>query len=263
MELIDLSNAEDVRARRPIIIAHRGGVVDVGSPEGSLKAIRLAAEWGYDMVELDAQETADGHPVSYHDPDLYRSVGLAKKVRDLTLAEAVATHYLASEERIASLDEALGLCRSLNLGVMIELKDYDGTASADFYRRIGELIVTHGLQRATMVFPPREPALEHLPPEVWLKLVGEECRLAMAGEGPQLERKFWFATAQQLPTEAVAPLQERGALVIPAINNFRYPPHADHELARQDVARLTAAGVDGFQSDSMYGKLYSPKITGD
>ncbi len=96
MELIDLSNAEDVRARQPIMIAHRGGVVDVGSPEGSLRAIRLAAERGYDMVELDAQETADGQPVVYHDPDLLRSCGLAKKVRDLTLAEAVATPYRAS-----------------------------------------------------------------------------------------------------------------------------------------------------------------------
>ena len=242
------------------MIAHRGGVVDVGSPEGSLAAIRLAAERGYDMVELDAQETADGHPVVYHDPDLLRSCSLAKTVRELTLAEAAATPYRASEEHIASLDEAMGLCRSLNLGVMVELKDYDGSASAGFYQRIGELIVAHGLQRATMVFPPREPALEHLPPEVWLKLVGEESRLAMAGEGPQLERRFWFATAQQLPSEAVAPLQSRGALVIPAINNFRYPPHADRQLARQDVERLTAAGVDGFQIDSMYGEFFRPKI---
>lgn len=48
-------------------------------------------------------------------------------------------------------------------------------------------------------------------------------------------------------------LHARGALIIPAINTFRYPAHAYQELARADINRLLASGVDGFQIDSAYG----------
>jgi glycerophosphoryl diester phosphodiesterase len=66
-ELINVGDAADVASRRPLVIAHRGGVVGPGTPECSLAAIRLAAEQGYDMVEFDVQETADGVPVVFHD----------------------------------------------------------------------------------------------------------------------------------------------------------------------------------------------------
>lgn len=58
-ELIDLTDRESLRVRKPILIAHRGGVITDMSPECSLASIRFAAQYGYDMVELDVQETAD------------------------------------------------------------------------------------------------------------------------------------------------------------------------------------------------------------
>ena len=59
-ELIDVNDSVDVESRRPLVIAHRGGVVGPGVPECLLAAIRLAAGQRYDMVELGAQQTADG-----------------------------------------------------------------------------------------------------------------------------------------------------------------------------------------------------------
>ena len=50
-QLINFSDREDLIARRPIIIAHRGGVVSPRAAECSVSAIRLAADAGYDMVE--------------------------------------------------------------------------------------------------------------------------------------------------------------------------------------------------------------------
>jgi hypothetical protein len=43
--------------------------------------------------------------------------------------------------------------------------------------------------------------------------------------------------------------------VIVSINTFHYPAHAQQSLARQDVRRLLAAGVEGFQIDSVYGAV--------
>ena len=72
------------------------------------------------------------------------------------------------------------------------------------------------------------------------------------GASIPLQGQFWFGVPEELPSEAVEPLQRNGALVIPAINIFRYPSHAHRELAHQDVKRLLEAGVDGLQIDSVY-----------
>jgi len=65
--LIDLNDTDQVRERRPLLIAHRGGVITERSPECSLAAIELAAESGYSMVELDVQSSLDGVPIVFHD----------------------------------------------------------------------------------------------------------------------------------------------------------------------------------------------------
>ena len=107
--MIDLSDADAVRAHRPFLIAHRGGVIAPNAPECSLAAIRLAAEHGYHMVELDAQEAKDGEPVVFHDWTLTRSCGVGKKIRELTSGEARAIVYRGSDQHIATLSEALAL----------------------------------------------------------------------------------------------------------------------------------------------------------
>ena len=52
-ELIDVWDAAKVRARRPLLIAHR-----------------------YDMVELDVMASLDHHPVVFHDKNMMRACGM-------------------------------------------------------------------------------------------------------------------------------------------------------------------------------------------
>ena len=73
--LIDLNDTAQVRERRPLLIAHRGGVITERSPECSLAAIELAAESGYSMVELDVQSSLDGVPIVFHDRSLLTACG--------------------------------------------------------------------------------------------------------------------------------------------------------------------------------------------
>ena len=119
-ELIDVWNAAEVRTRSPLLIAHRGGVVDSATPECSRMAVKLAAAHRYDMVELDIRESRDHHPVVFHDQNMTDACGIDGNVSDYTLEAVTQIHFLNSTETVTSLDSMLGLCRSLNLGVMFD-----------------------------------------------------------------------------------------------------------------------------------------------
>ena len=255
--MIDLSDIDGVRTHRPFLCAHRGGVISSDSPECSLAAIRLAAENGYRMVEIDAQETMDGEPVAFHDRSLTRSCGIDKKIRALTSSETSAILYRLSDQKIATLDEALALARSLNLWVMLDIKTTREPPNTEgFFIRIGELLEKHGLTRSTVTLQGSPKVREHLGDKVVLRVSREEFGKIQDGESVSLKGKYWFSLPEHLPSEMVAKLQQSGALVIPAINTFRYPTHAHRELAHQDIVRLIEAGADGFQIDSVYEDLF-------
>jgi glycerophosphoryl diester phosphodiesterase len=81
-DVINFGDDGDITGRRPILIAHRGGVVSPRSPECSLTAMRLAAETGYDMVELDVQKSSDGVPIVLHDRTLAKACGKNGQSKD-------------------------------------------------------------------------------------------------------------------------------------------------------------------------------------
>ncbi len=124
-ELIDLWDAEKVSARKPLLIAHRGGVVLPGAPECSRMAVKMAAVHQYDMVELDVMESQDHHPVVFHDRNMMRVCGIDGEISDFTMKSLSTIRFLNSDEAITSLDSMLGLCRSLNLGIMFDMKSGD------------------------------------------------------------------------------------------------------------------------------------------
>jgi hypothetical protein len=255
--MIDFTDTHAVRQLRPFLAAHRGGVIKGDAPECSLPAIRLAAEQGYRMVELDAQESKDGEPVMFHDRTLTRMCGVNEEIRELTSDEIRKIPYRASEQLIATLDEGLALCRSLNLWVMLDIKVSETTPSTEvFFDRISILLKQHALTRSTVTISMHPLAEKHLAGQLQFTVTGDEVRQVQEGTSVSLKQKFWFGLPEDLPSSLVPRLQQCGALVIPAINTFRYPLHAERELARKDVERLLEADVDGFQIDSVYRDLF-------
>lgn len=103
-----------------LAIAHRGA--SAHAPENTPLAIRLAANMGADMVELDVRLSADGVPVIIHDQDLRRLSGQGIDVHKLTLEE-IQNVKLAEQQHIPTLHEALSLCRNLGIGAYLELKE--------------------------------------------------------------------------------------------------------------------------------------------
>jgi glycerophosphoryl diester phosphodiesterase len=257
-ELIDVWDAAKVRARGPILIAHRGGVVGPAIPECSRLAVKMAATYQYDMVELDVQESQDHHPIVFHDRNMMRACGIDKEIADFTMEAVTQIQFLNSDETISSLDSMLDLCRSLHLGVMFDMKQ--GERSDLYFKRILSLIDKYDLGRACMTLGDTQ-VREHLKGKVLLTIPDEILDQMKQGESVDLHGYYWFGVPETWPLELVKPVQENGALVIPALNTFRYSEDQHRSEAREDAERLLKAGVDGFQIDCIYQDYFGkPKV---
>ena len=250
--LIDLNDTAQVRERRPLLIAHRGGVITERSPECSLAAIELAAESCYSMVELDVQSSLDGVPIVFHDRSLLTACDRPGRTSDYSASELLTVVYTGTSQKIISLEIAFRKCRALGLGVMLDLKH--GQEDAPFLDRVDQLITRCQLTTAAVSISGSVEARERLK-HVMFRPTKEQLSRFNRGENVDLKGTFWFGLPRDLSSADVARLKACGAYVFPAINIFRYPEEGDRELARKDIERLVSAGVDGFQIDSIYSDL--------
>lgn len=256
--LIDVWDAEKVRARGPILIAHRGGVIGPAIPECSGMAVKMAANYRYDMVELDVRESKDHHPFVFHDGNMMHACGIDKKISDFTLEALTGIRFLESDETITSLDSMLHLCRSLDLGVMFDIKQ--GERSDLFFKRILDLIDKYDLERACMTLGDSQ-VRDHLQGKVLLTIPDEMLDEVKQGKAVDLYGYYWFGVPEKWPLELVKAVQGNGGLVIPALNIFRYSKEQHRSEARMDAERLLKAGVDGFQIDGVYQDYFGrPKV---
>lgn len=253
--LIDLSSATDIANRRPILIAHRGGVITPSSSECSLTAIQIAGKTGYDMVELDVRMSKDGIPIVFHDRTLEKACGRSESISDLTADELLTIRYLKGEDHIVTFETALQECRSQNLGIMLDLKA--GRDDAQFLATLDQLIVKTGYENASITFSDTESTRRHLK-HVRFTPTKAEIQQLREKQDLKLQERFWFGLPNQLPNSDIQLLKKSGALIFPAINTFRYPKSNHIELAKKDIRRLLDKGVDGFQLDSVYHDLIKP-----
>ena len=121
---INLSDAQNISGHRPfmIIIVQRGSLISQQSHECSSTAIRLAAELGYVMVELNIQRSRDGVPEVFHDRRLTKSSSKNERGADDKAIELKSMAYLPGDDRIRRLESARKACPCLGLGVMLDLK---------------------------------------------------------------------------------------------------------------------------------------------
>jgi len=109
------------------IIAHRGS--SAAAPENTLAAVIQAINDQADWVEIDVQETADGHVVVIHDSDLKKAGGIDIKIWKATLDQLQVIDigsWFSPEfknERIPTLKKVLETCKD-KINVNIELKHY-------------------------------------------------------------------------------------------------------------------------------------------
>jgi len=259
--VLNLNDRRDIEERRPLLIAHRGGVVELDAPENSLAAIRLASQRGYDMVELDVAEAKDHVPVLFHglggSGHLYIDCGIDRRLGELTSDELSRITYRLSAEPIARLSDALALCADLHLGVMLDIKT--PTPSDEFLDHIARSLISNGLASSAVTLSVHPRAEEHLEGLVLFPMREEDYGRVLDGEPVDLHGRYYFAWGSIIKEEAVLLVQERGVLVIASINLFHYPRHAMKALAGQDVQRMLKAGVDGLQIDDEFREFVPDK----
>ncbi|MBE6885010.1 MAG: glycerophosphodiester phosphodiesterase [Ruminococcaceae bacterium] len=109
---------------------HRGWCAKY--PENTLVSFKAAIEYGVDVFEFDVHLTKDKVPVIMHDANAYRTCGVDRLLKDMTLEEVKqldAGKKFSPEfegERVPTLKETLELVKSLSDTVRlgVEIKDY-------------------------------------------------------------------------------------------------------------------------------------------
>ncbi len=110
-----------------VIVAHRGAAGK--APENTMASVKLAIEDKTDWVEIDVQETVDGHVVVIHDSDFMKLAKVDLKVWDGTLAQIqgidIGSWFGAefAKERVPTLADVLREAKG-KAKVVIELKYY-------------------------------------------------------------------------------------------------------------------------------------------
>lgn len=107
------------------VTAHRAG--SKNAPENSLTALQASIAAGADYVEIDVQQTVDGHVVLLHDRDLRRVTADPRDLHTVTLAELAPLRLRdargPSDEHIPTLAEFIAACGD-SMRINIELKDF-------------------------------------------------------------------------------------------------------------------------------------------
>ena len=242
--------------RTPMLIAHRGGVVTESSPECSLAALRLAHEQGYHAVELDVRASSDLEPVWFHDAELNRMTDLRGPVNSYRADVLTRTQITGSDQYIVSLKEVLDICTELGLGVMLDIKQTGSDPHPQRYlEQIADLLRQYEGPPVWLITT--DPDIcNHFKGLTMPMVNSDQLTMLQSNQTVDLRGHFWFGLPRDLPPDLIERLQDAGAMIIPAINTFRYPADSHVDAARMDVRRLFEAGIDTFQIDSVYKSLF-------
>ena len=120
--------------RRVLRIAHRGA--SAYAQENSVEALRVAADLGADMVEIDIRVTADDVPVVTHDSSLKRLYGVGGNVSDFRWDEL--GRLSAGQQNIIGFEDAVDLCRELGMGLYLDIKALTFQAIAAIFKTLDE-----------------------------------------------------------------------------------------------------------------------------
>jgi glycerophosphoryl diester phosphodiesterase len=109
------------------IVAHRGA--SAYAMDNTLTSFRLAKDMGAEMIETDIRRSADGKIVVYHDSYVAMPGQCDVHIEHATLDELLKI-TLEGGEHIPRFEDMVALCRDLNLGIYLELKETDDQLTA-------------------------------------------------------------------------------------------------------------------------------------
>ncbi|MEH6584398.1 MAG: glycerophosphodiester phosphodiesterase [Halioglobus sp.] len=148
LRLQDIEQSKDAT----FVVAHRGAAG--AAPENTLASVRRAITDGADWVEIDVQESRDGHVVVFHDSDFMKLTGNPLKIWDGDLAE-IQQQDIGSwfspefaDERVPTLQQVLETVRGRSR-LMIELKYYGHDQQLE--QRVVDVVESAGMADQVVV----------------------------------------------------------------------------------------------------------------
>ena len=146
-----------------LVVAHRGAAG--AAPENTLASVRRALDDGADWVEIDVQETRDGHVVVVHDSDFMKLAGNPLKVWEGDLAEIrqidVGSWFDPefAGQKVPTLEEVLAAVRGRSR-LVIELKYYGHDQQLE--QRVVDIVESMGMADQVVVMSLKLPGIERL-----------------------------------------------------------------------------------------------------
>jgi glycerophosphoryl diester phosphodiesterase len=237
-----------IGAEEPIrVIAHRGGVVDQHHPENSASAAEEGIRRGYWMLEMDLQESKDGHLVMHHDDNFVKSYGVHKTASELTWDQIRQFHAAEDGSRPLEFSEYAALCKG-KVQLMIDTKEPSHPRA--FYESMERTLRENGLLEGAYFIGTAEA-------RAWFKGKSrvsverdELQKMVDAGEKTS-GLYFLFEHGTTLDEKGIALAKRAGIPAVVSINDFHYS--GDHmKQVHADIERLRRVGLTYFQIDSAY-----------
>jgi glycerophosphoryl diester phosphodiesterase len=240
--------ASRAHAQEPVrIIAHRGGVVDGRHPENSPDAAKEGIKRGYWMLEIDLQETKDGHIVVHHD-DFMQSFGILKMPGEMTLADIKQLRATEDRSHPLEFDEYARLCKG-KVQLMIDTKPPHHSQA--FYESMEKTLRDNGLL-AGAYFIGTSEARAHFKGKARISISREELERKLASGEDVSRDYFLFEHGTSLDAAGIALGKNAGIPVVASINDDHYAGRPHMMAAHADIVRLHDLGLTYFQIDSPY-----------
>lgn len=119
-----MQHHEYFNAQRPVVLAHRGGTAHT---ENTLEAFQDSIRVGVFSLETDVRTTKDHVAILFHDEDLLRVAGIAKKISETNFIE-IKKIVLIGGGRVPTLVQALEALPSSRFN--LDIKDEGSIKSA-------------------------------------------------------------------------------------------------------------------------------------
>lgn len=232
------------------LIAHRGGVVDTKHPENSLSALNQAVRRGYSMIEMDIQESKDGHIIVHHD-SFNESYGDKRWPRDLTWDEIRNLRATEDGSRPLEFHEYAAACKG-RTRLMVDIKP--PSHSPAFYQEIERILRANNLlDTALFIGTPEARAYFKGKGKARISVESKQRLQAAIAAGEDVSRHYFlFEHADTMDAQSIEMAGKLGIPAVVSINVFHYRGKDHMQAAHADIDRLKALGLTHFQIDSVY-----------
>jgi glycerophosphoryl diester phosphodiesterase len=238
----------DLRAQDNVkIIGHRGGVVDEQHPENSAGAALEAIHRGYWMLEIDLDETKDGHIVVHHES--FRDFGVKKWPAEMTWDEIRQLTSSVDQSHPIEFSQFAALCKG-KIRLMIDTKQPGHPQS---YYELMENILRKNDLLENAYFIGTAETRNYFKGKARISLSEGELEKKL-DVGEDLSKSYFlFEHGTILSEKSIALAKRAGIPVVVSINEYHYAAKPDPKAAAHaDIDHARQLGVTLFQIDSPY-----------